>query len=375
MPWSSNGQRATLRGGTGNTGTEPIRPAVTVAGSASVVSVRPVEEADVEEAPPDAAIWCRGLTRHFPSRTALAGLDLTVARGEVLALLGPNGAGKTTTVRLLNGVLRPDEGSASVLGIDPTTNGDALRRRTGVLTENAGLDDRLTATENLAFTAAMRGMDPTLAGDRVAEMLARFGMDEVAHERCQGFSTGQRRRVALARALLHDPEVLFLDEPTSGLDPAATADVVRLIEQLARDRGRTIILCTHFLGEAARVADQMAILHRGRLLTSGRPSELAASLWPGIEVDIDLGGPAASDTTHWVSTLPRVISAEPTAAGMLVVAEHRDVIPHLVAALGRADLSVYGITPRERTLEDVYFAYEDHLLDQHREPEPTGVTP
>ena len=323
----------------------------------------------------DAAIWCRSLTRRFPSRTALDGLDLTVERGEVLALLGPNGAGKTTTVRLLNGVLLPDHGESRVLGIDPLTDGNSLRRRTGVLTENAGLDDRLTARENLGFTAAMRGMDPAVATARVDELLARFGMDEVADERCQGFSTGQRRRVALARALLHDPEVLFLDEPTSGLDPAATADVVRLIEQLARDRGRTIILCTHFLGEAARVADQMAILHRGRLLTSGRPSELAASLWPGIEVDIDLGGPAAVETTDWAAGLPRVTAAEATPAGMVVVAEHRDVIPHLVAALARAELTVYGITPRERTLEDVYFAYEDHLLDQHRGSEPAEVGP
>lgn len=349
----------------GNTGTEPTRPATAAAGSA--VSVPSVGS-------DDAAIWCRGLTRRFPSRTALDDLDLHVAPGEVLALLGPNGAGKTTTVRLLNGVLRPDAGEARVLGIDPTTDGDALRQRTGVLTENAGLDDRLTARENLAFTAAMRGMDPAAAGDRVSELLARFGMAEVADERCQGFSTGQRRRVALARALLHDPEVLFLDEPTSGLDPAATADVVRLIEQLARDRGRTIILCTHFLGEAARVADQMAILHRGRLLTSGRPGELAASLWPGVEVDIDLGGPAATGATQWAAALPKIISAEPTAAGMVVVAEHRGVIPHLVAALGRAELTVYGITPRERTLEDVYFAYEDHLLDQHRDLDEAEVT-
>ena len=364
----------------GNTEIEATRPAAAAAGSASVLrgSTWPVSSLHTVADGDDSAIWCRGLTRRFPSRTALDGLDLTVAAGEVLALLGPNGAGKTTTVRLLNGVLRPDDGAARILGIDPTTDGDSLRHRTGVLTENAGLDDRLTARENLAFNAAMRGMDHALAATRVDELLDRFGMAEVADERCQGFSTGQRRRVALARALLHDPEVLFLDEPTSGLDPAATADVVRLIEQLARDRGRTIILCTHFLGEAARVADQMAILHRGRLLTSGRPSELAASLWPGIEVDIDLGGAAAYQTTQWAAGLPQVTSAEPTAAGMVVVAEHRGVIPQLVAALGRTELTVYGVTPRERTLEDVYFAYEDHLLDQHHGPEPAEpaeVTP
>jgi len=215
-----------------------------------------------------------------------------------------------------------------------------------------------------ALRARMRGIDRSVARPRVEELLDRFGMGEVAHERCQGFSTGQRRRVALARALLHDPELLFLDEPTSGLDPAATADVVRLIDRLARERGRTVVLCTHFLGEAARVADQMAIIHRGRLLTSGRPAELAAEMWPGVEVEIDLGGPAPEAAVNWARNQRVVTAATATQVGMQVVLEDRAAIPHLVTALGLAELAVFAVTPRERTLEDVYFAYEDRLLDQ-----------
>ena len=182
----------------------------------------------------------------------------------MLALLGPNGAGKTTTVRLLNGILTPDRGRATVLGLDPATQGDDVRRRTGVLTENAGLDERLTARENLELTGRMRGLDRAWAARRTAELLERFGMADRADIVVQGFSTGQRKRVALARALLHDPEVLFLDEPTSGLDPAATRDVIDLIGALATEHGRTVVLCTHFLGEAGRLADRMAVLHRGR---------------------------------------------------------------------------------------------------------------
>ncbi len=233
-----------------------------------------------------------GLTRSFNGQIALDGLTLDAQPGEVLAVLGPNGAGKTTTVRLLNGVLAPDRGSSRVLGLDPARDGNEVRRRTGVLTENAGLDDRLTAWENLVVTGRIRGMSTGEAGDKATAMLERFGMAERAHDRVQGFSTGQRKRVALGRALLHDPDVLFLDEPTSGLDPEATRDVIDLIGSLATEHGRTVVLCTHFLGEAGRLAHRMAVLDQGRLLAFGTPAELAGSIWKGLDVGLDLGAAA-----------------------------------------------------------------------------------
>jgi len=191
-----------------------------------------------------AAIETNGLTRSFATGVALDGLTLDVQPGEVLALLGPNGAGKTTTVRLLNGVLLPDRGSARVLGMDPTVDGDEIRRRTGVLTENAGLDERLTARENLLFAARVRGFEGTAAERRIDELLGRFGMMDRADDQVQGFSTGQRKRLALGRALLHDPEVLFLDEPTSGLDPGGDPRR-RGAHRLARDRTRAHRRCLH----------------------------------------------------------------------------------------------------------------------------------
>lgn len=309
-------------------------------------------------APEGSAIRCAGLSKAFGPHRAVDGLTLDVAPGEVLALLGPNGAGKTTTVRLLNGVLAPDAGRARVLDLDPATEGDALRRRTGVLTENAGLDDRLTARENLVFTARIRGMAREAAGDRADEVLEQFAMTELADTRVHGFSTGQRKRVALARALLHDPEVLFLDEPTSGLDPTATREVVALIARLASEEGRTVVLCTHFLGEAGRLADRMAVLQRGRLVVFGRPGDIAAGLWTGLDVDVDLGGPAFPDLVTAVRGLAGVLDARASDPGLRVEVEDREVVPTLASALARRGVDLYGITPRPPTLEDIYFALE-----------------
>ncbi|MEM7141564.1 MAG: ABC transporter ATP-binding protein [Actinomycetota bacterium] len=306
----------------------------------------------------EVSISARALSRSFDGRVAVDGLDLEIARGEVLALLGPNGAGKTTTVRMLNGVLAPDRGESRVLGLDPAVDGNEVRRRTGVLTENAGLDDRLTARENLEYAARLRGFSIADATRRVEEQLTHFGMREMADLRTAGFSTGQRKRLALARALLHDPEVLFLDEPTSGLDPAATRDVTSLIGTLAREQGRTIILATHFLGEAGRVADRMAVLDRGRLRAIGRPEELAAELWDGVPADIDLGGPVTQPVLDLIASVDGVLRAEARATGATIAVRDRQTMARLLATLTAQNVDVFGATVRQASMEDVYFALE-----------------
>ena len=308
-----------------------------------------------------AAIETSGLTRSFPTGVALDDLTLDVQPGEVLALLGPNGAGKTTTVRLLNGVLRPDRGRALVLGLDPAIDGDDVRRSTGVLTENAGLDDRLTARENVEFTARIRGMGKTEAHARTTELLERFELADRAEQPVQGFSTGQRKRLALARALLHDPDVLFLDEPTSGLDPAATRDVVDLIAGLAAEHGRTVVLCTHFLGEAGRLAHRMAVLHRGRLQAFGRPEDLAAELFTGLPASIELAMAADERVVGAVASIDGVLDAVAAPAGLLVTVQSREVIPGVVAALVAREVPVYAVNQHSPTLEDVYFAVQARI--------------
>jgi ABC-2 type transport system ATP-binding protein len=307
------------------------------------------------------AIETVGLTRNFPSGRALDDVSLSVEGGQVLALLGPNGAGKTTTVRLLNGVLRPDAGFARVLGLDAQRDGQEVRRRTGVLTENAGLDDRLTTRENLAFTARMRGFSKRAGSERVEEMLERFGMGERADDLTQGFSTGQRKRVALARALLHDPDVLFLDEPTSGLDPAGTRDVSDLIQSLSGE-GRTIVLATHFLGEAGRLADQMAVLHKGQLEVFGRPDELARDLWKGMGAAIDTGGPLDERRLDRLRALPGVFEASGSPEGVWMRIESREVLARVVATLVGDDIPVYEARGHAPSLEDVYFEIERRIV-------------
>lgn len=311
--------------------------------------------------PAGPAIRCEGLTRSFDHGVAVDHLTLDVPRGSVLALLGNNGAGKTTTIRLLNGVLDPDGGRSEVLGLDPSIDGTAVRRRTGVVTENAGLDDRLTARENLEVTARLRGIPARVARARVEDLLERFDMAAHADQPCQGFSTGQRRRVALARALVHDPEILFLDEPTSGLDPAGARAVMDLIETSARDRGRTVVLCTHFLAEAGTSADLMAVMHRGRILAFGRPDDLAAERWPGLEVHLDLGAPPSLRVGQALLDHPSVSAVMPVADGAVINVGGRSDIPAVVALAVGLGATVYGTRARPKGLEDVYFAVQDDL--------------
>jgi len=321
--------------------------------------VRPAHETLVVTA----AIETEGLTRGFAHGLAVDSLTFSLEAGQVLALLGPNGAGKTTTVRLLDGVLRPDAGRARVLGLDPTTQGDDVRRRTGVLTENAGLDDRLTCRENLLYVARLRRFSAADARRRVDELLERFGLGDRADDLTQGFSTGQRKRIALARALLHDPEVLFLDEPTSGLDPAGTRDVADLIAGLAAE-GRTIVLATHFLGEAGRLADRMAVLHHGRLRAFGAPDDLAAQMWSGVGAELDLGGPADEPTRGALHAVPGVQRVLDHPIGVRLVVDGdaaRDILARAVATTVGLGVAVYGAAVHRPTLEDVYFAIEQRI--------------
>lgn len=312
------------------------------------------------------------LSRSFDGRPALDGLGIDAEAGEVLALLGPNGAGKTTTVRLANGVLVPDRGRAEVLGLDPVTAGHEIRRRTGVLTENAGLDDRLSARQNLAAAAAVRGMRGASTDRRIAQALDRFGLGGRADLAMQGASTGERKRVALARALLHDPEVLFLDEPTSGLDPAATRDVVELIGELARG-GTTVVLCTHLLAETGGLASRLAVLDRGRLKAFGRPDVLAAELWPGIEAALDLGAAAAAPILDVIRNCRGVREVWSDEAGAGVRVDERAVLASVVSALVAHEVPVFAVVPRVPTLEDVYFALLGPERDQAQPPAATGV--
>jgi ABC-2 type transport system ATP-binding protein len=203
-------------------------------------------------------IQISSLSRRFGEKTAVDHLTFEVQAGEIFGFLGHNGAGKTTTVRLLNGVLEPTSGEARVLGLNPQTEGPALRARTGVLTETPSLDERLSARDNLSIYADLYSIPRGKVAGRVNSLLTEFELADRADEKVAGYSKGMKQRLALARALLHQPEVLFLDEPTSGLDPVAARHVHTLAENLARREGCTVLLCTHNLLEAQKLCDRVA---------------------------------------------------------------------------------------------------------------------
>src|SRR5574342_887656 len=210
-------------------------------------------------------IEVKDLQRTFGVQRAVDGMTFTVESGEVFGLLGPNGAGKTTTVRLLNGILPPSAGSARVFGLDPSTQGETVRRRTGVLTETPALYERLPARENLEFFGTLHEIAASELQARVDEMLGFFGLLARAKDKVETYSNGMKQRLALARALIHKPPLLFLDEPTSGLDPEAAQQVNDMIASLSRANGQTVVLATHNLLEAQRLCDRVAIMNRGKI--------------------------------------------------------------------------------------------------------------
>lgn len=295
------------------------------------------------------------LTRVFGNHIAVNELSLEVNAGEIFGFLGHNGAGKTTTVRLLNGLLEPTSGKSTVLGLDPVTQGPQLRARTGVLTETPSLDNRLTAFENLAMFAAIYGLPKATARVRIAELLTIFGLEDRAKERVAGFSKGMKQRLALARALVHQPDLIFLDEPASGLDPVVTRQLHELILHLSRNEGRTVFLCTHNLDEAQKLCQRVAVLQHGRLMALGTPSELARDIVAEIRLKVEI---EPNDVGKAKSVLTRFTEATPTvdASGVAVSGILRDEIPEVIAALVADGIRIYRVDHDEPTLEDVYFA-------------------
>ena len=301
------------------------------------------------------AIQTDNLTRHFGNRAAIRDVTLCVEPGEVFGVLGPNGAGKTTMVRLLNGVLAPSAGSCRVLGFDPATHGGEVRRRTGVLTESPALYERMTARENLIFFGTLYGMSDQQLATRSGEMLEAFGLAERADDRVGSFSKGMKQRLALARALLHNPEALFLDEPTAALDPEAARRVTELIVEFSRGAGRTVFICTHYLPEAERLCDRVAVLNRGHLIATGTLAELSRTLWHGSWADIECLTPPDATAIASLRALPFVTEVRVDGSSLGIQVESEACVPEAVKALVQQGGSVLRVNPREHTLEQVYF--------------------
>lgn len=303
-------------------------------------------------------IEANNLQRTFGEIAAVDGITFTVEPGEVFGLLGPNGAGKTTTVRLLNGILPRSGGMARVFGLDPTTHGKEIRAKTGVLTETPALYERLSARENLEFFATLQLIPPSDVYGRVDEMLEFFDLTSRAADKVGTFSKGMKQRLALARALLHKPPLLFLDEPTSGLDPEAAQQVNDLIASLSRASGQTVILATHNLFEAQRLCDRVAIMNQGKVLALGSLKELSRKLWPVTWVDIMFHVKPSDASTESLATLRGVIQVSTEEETLAVQVQSEDVIPEVVRHLVQRGEAILRVNPRDYTLENIYFALQ-----------------
>ena len=302
-----------------------------------------------DTAPP--AVVLDRIVHRFGARRALDELSLRVPTGQVTVLLGPNGAGKTTAIRVITGAMSTDSGSVRTLGLDPTVDGETIRRRCGVVAAKPALYDRLSGRDNLAYSAALYGLDPKTAP--IESAAERFGIVAALDRQVGGYSTGMKTRLALSRAVLHDPDLLLLDEPTSGLDPESSIAVLGLIRDLTA-HGKTVLLCTHLLLEAEGLADQVVIIEGGRDLIAGKPAALAKRLFPTRKVRLAAEDGASLDA---LGRLPGVRSIEREPDGAIIAELDEGVaVADLVDALVRSGARINRVEPREPSLEDLYFA-------------------
>jgi ABC-2 type transport system ATP-binding protein len=296
-------------------------------------------------------IHTEDLTKHFDAFVAVDGVNLDVPDGRVLVLLGPNGAGKTTTVRMLTSVLVPTRGKAIVAGYDVVEHPDKVRASVGVLTEHHGLYNRMSAEEYLDFYAQLYNMKPDVRKQRIDRLLEDFGLANDRKRRLGEYSKGMRQKLALVRALIHEPPILLLDEPTSAMDPESARMVRDAIRQL-RSHDRTIILCTHNLTEAEELADQIAIIRRGHILMTDTAENLKLTLLGPAEYEARL----ANRVNGWKAELP---------SGVLLTGQGEDWLrfrvdspqvtnPFLLQLLVMSQMQVISFQPVHRSLETAY---------------------
>jgi len=245
-----------------------------------------------------------GIRKAFGDKQVLDGVDLIVPKGQIVALLGPNGAGKTTLIRILATLLRPDAGAATIAGHDLLTDAVGVRRAISLTGQYAAVDDMLTGEENLQMMARLRHLPRRAARDRADQLLTEFDLDDVRRRLVKTYSGGMRRRVDLAASLIARPELLFLDEPTTGLDPRSRDQLWSAVANLARQDGMTVLLTTQYLMEAEQLADDVAVLHQGRIVAKGTPGQLKSALGAASldEVFLTLTASADEDAPESLAT-------------------------------------------------------------------------
>jgi ABC-2 type transport system ATP-binding protein len=320
----------------------------------------------------DRAIEARQLVKTYAVRgekhgiRALNGLNISVPRGMIYGLLGPNGAGKSTTVKILTSLARPDSGEARVEGID-------VLAMIGVVAQRSGADPTATGRENLILQGRLYGLRGASVRARADKLLAHFGLTEAAGRLVRTYSGGMQRRLDVALGLMHRPAVLFLDEPTTGLDPESRAAMWQEIARLAGGEGMTVLLTTHYLEEADRLASRLAIVDRGRVVTSGTPDELKGEL-RGDAVQVELPADADADRVRRVlEALPAV--RDVVIAGRDVSARSDDgaaAVPVVLAELQRAGVNAASVAVARPSLDDVYLRHTGRRYSESESPGRDG---
>ncbi len=297
-------------------------------------------------------ILANGLTITFGELVAVDHLDLEVAAGSVYGFLGPNGAGKSTTIRLLLGLLAPTAGSASIAGHDVVTESDAARAACGVLLDDDGLYDRLSATQNLEFFGRIAGLSSAERTSRTGTLLEHIGLADRAQERVADWSLGMRKKLAVARAMLAEPPVVFLDEPTNGLDPLARRALRDDIVALARQQGTTVFVTTHDLDDAQRMCDQVGVMVEGRLITSASPDELRRRAGSS---QLSLRGTGLDGAVAALRALPQVTDVTGTDEHVEVRLADRDAPgAPIVRCAVEAGAAIEEVIRADDSLEDAF---------------------
>ena len=313
----------------------------------------------------DTAIEANALTKTYPPDVqALDGLSLAVPAGTIFGLLGPNGAGKSTTVRILTTLSWPDGGSARVAGLDVLAEPVRVRHAIGVVAQRHGLDPEATGRENLTLQGEFYAITGADLRGRVDDALERFGLVDAADRPAKTYSGGMQRRLDLAMGLIHRPRVLFLDEPTTGLDPEARADIWHEIERLARDERMTILLTTHYLEEADRLASRLAIVDRGRIVAEGSPDALKSQL-EGDRIQVELVDAHDGAARQALAGVDGVGDA--ALEGRTLHARARDgaaAIPAVLAALDAHGVKAASVTLARPSLDDVYLRHAGRSFDR-----------
>lgn len=318
----------------------------------------------------DLTINVDSVSQWFGDVQALTNLNIQVPKGSITTLLGPNGAGKTTAIRMITGALEPGQGTVRVFGLDPaSSDGEEVRRRCGVFSAKPSLYDRLDGWDNLRYAAEIYGLGRN-ADKRIADAASTFGIDAALDKQVGGYSTGMKTRLALARAILHEPDLLLLDEPTSGLDPESAVSVLSLIRDMTSG-GRTVLLCTHLLLEAEGLADEIVIMEHGTSLVAGKPNDLASHFWPAPQVSI---GTTGGDHLVLLDTAAGVLSVSIDGDRAMLEVEDITIVPELVKTLVSAGAAITTVSPFVPNLEDLYFAVRKGRESDDQPPPPVTAS-